>query len=1028
MPRSLQWLPEVRPPERGRATWLALLGAAYTLTQTVGLAGAEALFLARLGAGRLPATFVLASAATVVASLLYALRVGRAHNDRILLELLAISALGIVAAEAGVHAGQRGALPALLCLYYATQALLTTHYWTLVSDLFDTLASKRLVALFTVGMSAGGAAGGAIAMAVLARAGAEALIWAWAAGTAAIGVGVVAGRGPLARWHSVATSEQEEASVEGLRASLRYLRGSALARWLVVSALAMVLALFVVQYLYSDIFARTFPDERRLAAFIALYLMVSNGVEIVIEGGITPWLIRRAGVPAANLVHPVLTLLTFAGLIVDPRLVAAVAARADRELLDNALSSPVRSLVYNALPDRLRSRMRVFLEGIVIYSGMSLAGLALLAAGALGVRPLAAVGVGLAGLYLLANVRVRREYAGALAADLRAGRLELGVVRAGLGPRELAELAATWTHLLEQERERPSDTLLALPALLAERGLVAPVREALAHPSSRVRAACLAALSAAPGAGSDPVPWRASLADPAPEVRATAAGALPTAVRGDPALEQALEACLADPDPTVRARAGAQLGTRGAAALATMLDSAEPEEVLAALAALPPSLAAGAARDLDAGDPRLRAAALDALARAVPPAPVPLEVLAPRAADPDPRVRASAVRVIAGRPDAGVVEVLAGTLGDEAREVREAAIAGLAARGREGAEAARGRLRAPGESTVGAALRVLGAARDPAARRWLRAELTARVREAWEALLLVRAFSPGGPAATARAAHPLLQVACADAYARALRLSFRALMQLEDPGVVRSAQRALRFAGGRSRADALELLSHLGDREAGGALAILLERSPIEAKIAPLQGLGRPPRDGAEALARARALGAPWVRVAAGAAADSDAGGAESPAELEASMERLLVLRQVSLFSGLSLERLQAVERIVRESRYVAGEEIVREGEPGDELFLIVEGEVDVLRAAGTPAEERLNRLGPGDYLGEMAVLDGSPRSTTAVARSEVRALVLAGARLRELMHEMPDLAFDLLRVLAARVRRAEARAPGPLR
>jgi HEAT repeat protein len=1027
MPRSLQWLPEVRPPERGRATWLALLGVGYTLTQTVGLAGAEALFLARLGAGRLPVTFVLASAATVVASLLYALRVGRARNDRILLELLAISVLGIGAAGVGVHVGQRAALPALLCLYYVTQALLTTHYWTLVSDLFDTLASKRLVALFTVGMSAGGAVGGGIAVAVLARSGAEALIWTWAVGTAAIGVAVVAARGPLARWHSVTTSEEEEASVEGLRASLRYLRGSALARWLVLSALAMVLALFVVQYLYSDIFARTFPDERRLAAFLALYLMLSNGVEIVVEGAITPWLIRRAGVPAANLVHPVLTLLTFAGLILDPRLVAAVAARADRELLDNALSSPVRSLVYNALPDRFRSRMRVFLEGVVIYSGMSLAGLALLAAGALGVRPLAAAGVGLAGLYGFANVRVRRAYAGALAADLRAGRLELGVVRAGLGPRELAELAAAWTHLLAQEREDPSDTLLALPSLLAERGLVAPVRQALAHPSSRVRAACLAALATS-GADADPMPWRAGLADPAPEVRATAAGAVPSAVRGDPAFEQALEACLADPDPTVRARAGAQLGARGAAALAAMQDSAEPEVVLAALEALPPSLAASAARDLDAGDPRLRAAALDALARSLPPAPVPLAMLIRRAADPDPRVRASAVRVLAARPEAGVVELLAGALADEVREVREAAVAGLAARGTEGVEAARARLRAPGESTVGAALRVLGSARDPAARSWLRAELVARVREAWEALLLVRAFSPGGPAATAQAEHPLLQVACSDAYARALRLSFRVLLQLEDPGVVRSVQRALRFAGGRSRADALELLSHLGDREAGAALAVLLERSPVERKLAPLQGLGRAPRDPEEALARARALGAPWVRVAAGAAADSEPGGPVSPAALEASMQRLLVLRQVSLFSGLSLERLQAVERIVRESRYVGGEAIVREGEPGDELFLIIEGEVDVLRAAGTSAEERLNRLGPGDYLGEMAVLDGSPRSTTAVARSEVRALVLAGARLRELMHEMPDLAFDLLRVLAARVRRAEARAPGALR
>jgi CRP-like cAMP-binding protein len=139
-------------------------------------------------------------------------------------------------------------------------------------------------------------------------------------------------------------------------------------------------------------------------------------------------------------------------------------------------------------------------------------------------------------------------------------------------------------------------------------------------------------------------------------------------------------------------------------------------------------------------------------------------------------------------------------------------------------------------------------------------------------------------------------------------------------------------------------------------------------------------------------------------------------------MQRLLALRRVSLLSGLSLERLQAVERIATEAEYLKGEVIVREGEPGDELYLLVEGAVDVVKDAGTPAEARVNTLGAGGYFGEMAVLDGSPRSATVLAASDARVLVLAGARLRELVHEMPDLAFDLLRVLAERIRRAEER------
>lgn len=139
-------------------------------------------------------------------------------------------------------------------------------------------------------------------------------------------------------------------------------------------------------------------------------------------------------------------------------------------------------------------------------------------------------------------------------------------------------------------------------------------------------------------------------------------------------------------------------------------------------------------------------------------------------------------------------------------------------------------------------------------------------------------------------------------------------------------------------------------------------------------------------------------------------------------MERLLSLRQVSLFAHMSLERLHAVERILRDAEYVQGEVVLREHAPGDDLYLLVEGHVDVLRGAGTPGEMLLNRLGPGAYFGEMAVLDGTPRSATIVAAGAVRVLVLEGERLRELVHEMPELAFDLLRVLAERVRKAEER------
>jgi len=141
-------------------------------------------------------------------------------------------------------------------------------------------------------------------------------------------------------------------------------------------------------------------------------------------------------------------------------------------------------------------------------------------------------------------------------------------------------------------------------------------------------------------------------------------------------------------------------------------------------------------------------------------------------------------------------------------------------------------------------------------------------------------------------------------------------------------------------------------------------------------------------------------------------------------MERLVFLRGVALFSNLSLDQLEAVERITREEPYVEGERVVQEGDPGEDLYLVMEGELEVWRGFEGKAATRLNDLGPGSYFGEMSILDNKPRSASVVTRSRSRLLVLEGERLRDLILEQPEIAFEMFRVLTARVRAAEARLP----
>lgn len=1003
-----RWLASVRSAERERFAFFFGLGGLIAIAQMLGQAGSESLFLARLGAARLPATFVAASLTTVAVSLLYALRVGRARNDRVLVELLVVAAIAVAIAAFAVREGSAPGLVALYCLFFATQAVLTNHYWTLIGDFFDTLAAKRLVPLFTVGLSLGGAVGGATAIGVVSALSPEALLVGWALGLIAAAVLVLASRARFQRWRALAATEEDETSVAGISAAMRYLRGSPLGRRLIASSLAMVLAVFVAQYLYSGMIAAAFPDEARLAAFLALYLAVSNGIEVLVELFVTPLAIRKLGVPTANLLHPLLTIMSFVGLAFAPGLATAVAARGNRELLDNALAVPVRTLAGNALPQRFRSRVRAFLEGIVVYSGMSLAGAVLLAVDRLPTDLLAGAGGALACLYLLANLAVRRQYLAAIVTELRAGRLDLRELRSEMGTHELQSLAEFWSHLARTESGEPSAAVLELPPLLVSRGVTAPVREAVAYAGPRLRAACLEALAPVE---LDPALWRNALGDPDASVRRVALRTLPEALLDEPTVAAALHASLADPDPRARAEAARRVGVEGDDVLRALLDSGDVACVVAALEAVPAAFAPAAARALVARDPRVRVAALGALARAGDDGAVDLAALCARLADTDAGVRCAAVAALATRREDEASTLLAGALRDLSREVRSAAIDAVAARGDPGALAVKPLLAAPEESAIGGAMRVLALVGSPIARGLLREEYAARVREAIGALQCARALGAAG------AAVPRFTViASSDAFARALRLAWRALARLEDARVVRSAERALRLASGRIRADALEVVSQLGDRDVSRQLVLLLEPIPIEEKLAALRTDVSPPRDLAEAQRRARALSSPWTRISA-----------DSPnAEEKVLMERLLSLRQVSLFSRMSLERLHAIERITQESEYVRGEVLLREGEVGDELFCLVEGEVEVLRGAGTPEERHLNRLGPGAYLGEMAVLDGSPRSATVVAASTVRVLVIAGERLRELVHEMPELAFDLLRVLAERVRSAEQKLASP--
>lgn len=130
------------------------------------------------------------------------------------------------------------------------------------------------------------------------------------------------------------------------------------------------------------------------------------------------------------------------------------------------------------------------------------------------------------------------------------------------------------------------------------------------------------------------------------------------------------------------------------------------------------------------------------------------------------------------------------------------------------------------------------------------------------------------------------------------------------------------------------------------------------------------------------------------------------------------LLIQVPIFAHLQSEELEPLSALLRPHRYAKGEVIFHQGDVGTALFIIRKGEVAIRLSSEDGKEVTLQLLDRGDFFGELALLDGEPRSTDAVAREESDLLVLQREDFHRFLDSRPHVAKDLLPVLSRLVRR----------
>ena len=978
----------VRAGEGPLTGWMAALFAITQAGHGLGANTADALFFLRFGVEFLPLMILISGLVVMLATVGYMVGLARIGPRRWLAWTLATLATWLIVERVGVVLEIPGIYPVIWLGGQVAILVSLTALWNAAGEVSSTRQAKRLYPLFASAGIAGGVMGNALTGPLAVLLGTENLLLVHAGlfAAAAAVMRVVIRR--FAAAPDPGRRPEHRAVLADLRSGFEVTRSTPLLRLAAAVAFALFGLFFLVTFPFSEVVARSFATESEVAGYLGAFSAAATALTFLVSFFVTNRLLARIGVVATLLIVPLVYVAGFALWVAAFGLVTASLVRGLQWIAVNAIAGTAQSSLFNVLPGRHRGQVLAFVAGVPTQLGTVAAGALLLVGLGLPVQQRAAIGLAVAVLTTVLVMRMRPAYGQALLDAVRQGLTDV-FTTVGTTPamhqRLDADAMRTCSVALEDPRPRARAVAAMTLTRLAPDQAAPLVSRALNDPDPRVRVAALHAVGRQEN--SDEIA-RDLLADPSPQVRRRALHILE---RRGADLGRWSGAALADPDPAVRATAAVLVGgPRGRTVMDRMLASDEPADLTAALGALAHRRGPGGADPAGLAD------------------------------HPNARVRAAVAPALVHR--AAGMPVLTRMLDDRSIRVRTAAAKALAA-DKATAGALLDVLRSGSVRATDAAVRALADAGLGGDRflEWIDGEV-GRARYLRHHGMILRA-APSGPAQKFLA---LLLLA------RHARLSGWALMAMStkatEPALA-VVRRGIRSNDAEIRAQALEALDAVADRSLTRGLLRLLE-----------DDAGATERDVRTSLRTLAHDHDHWIRAVAvrclfedvlddldhlRAAADADQSGLVraalsrwTPSPMEEThtldlVDCVIALHEVPLFTDLDPEELERVALVTTERRYDAGEVVYRHGAAADDMLLIIAGEVEVRRPAG----DVIRTLGPGEHVGELALLRGGPRSADVVAGVQgLHALALGAPELLAILEERPEIAMTMLATLAERL------------
>jgi HEAT repeat protein len=1012
---------KVRPEE---TRLVILVGALFMCIQAGGGMGdnaASALFLLRFGAEFLPYMYLVLGGFNFICTLAYTAALGRFKKGQFFLWMLAGFAGVLVLERAAILRPAPFLYPALWLTINGLSLILGTFVWNLAGEVCDARQAKRLFPLFTSAGILGSVLGNSITGIVAKILGTDNLILLYAA---LLGLAFfLTFQISRSNLKPATRSAKSQNLLKDLRVGFDFVRGSSLMRLIAYTSILFSILFFAIAFPFNKVVSTSYPDEAQVAGFLGLFSSLTTAATLIVSLFIANRLYARLGIVNSVLLMPIAYIFGFVAFAFNYNLFGAATARFAQLVILSGVAGTAWSALFNVVPSQKRAQVLAFQNGVPSQIGVMLSGM-LLIVGELALNPqqVLLMGIALALVCAVMIWRMRSAYGEALIAALRAGRVEVfnaqDMAFSGLQHDAFAVNVA----LQSLHDHKPTTRRLAAEIIgkMGATSVIPALTGSLTDPDSNVRSTVLRTLGELKAVDAFPAILTA-LEDRERDVRVSALAALSTLdLESNPTLQAKMENLSNDPDLKVQMQAAVVLakfdsGRRASIILNELFKTSGLDHRILALEMLTQVSVVLNKEAKGSFDIQPVLSALD---------------------DAAPLIRKTACQVLGNFGIESLIQNIIERLYDSDASVRRAAAESL--RG-FGATAQAGIIQVLGSKNgyaQEAALEALSAD-DPAIHAALMEYVSQEILDVRELRLGLQSLAGDGRALMFL--RDRLEIRMTSSEERLIKT----VGLFGNPQAMDLVRKSLHAPDNESRAASLETLETLGDKRLTQEIIPLLE-----------ENLNQDHRVGGSADGPADVLAIlltdydDWVRVLSiraiyeldlrtfipklgemrsdphpfvGQSAREtliqfDKEKSMNTLQTVSTLERILLLREVPIFADLSPEDLKQVAEIAQEQWIPDGTIICRDGEDGDSMYIIVAGQVQILK--GVEGSEKILAVrGVGDFVGEMAIIESGPRVATVRAHGDVRVLVIDGDAFNAILRDRQNVAISVMRTLSRRLR-----------